>query len=56
MKLQKLTIVYTFKHSKMGFQNSITVEALNYEQAIEKARKEISDCYGSDMLKRFLFK
>lgn len=55
-KLQSFTIAYTFNHSKMGFNNSITVDALNKEQAIEKAKKEVSMCYGSDMLKKFSFK
>lgn len=50
------TIVYTFNHSKMGFNNSISIEALNYEQALEKAKREVSMCYGSKMLKRFSFK
>lgn len=54
--MKKYTVIYTFKHSKMGFNNSITIEALNKEQALEKAIAEVSQCYGSGMLKRFSFK
>jgi hypothetical protein len=55
-KLQSFTIIYTFNHSKMGFNNSITVQALNKEQAIEKAKEEVQGCYGSGMIKKFSFK
>jgi len=55
-QLQKFTITYTFKHSSMGFNNSITVEALNKDQAIEKAKHEVQMCYGSSMIKKFSFK
>ena len=48
-------VVYTFKHSKMGFNNSISVEALNPEHAKENAKREVSQCYGSKMLPRFVF-
>lgn len=54
--LQKHTIVYSFNHSKMGFNNSITVSALSREAAIELAKKEVAMVYGSDMLKKFSFK
>lgn len=50
------TVVYQFRHSSMGFQNSITVEALNAEEATNKATIAVSECYGSKMLKRFTFK
>lgn len=50
------TVIYTFKHSKMGFNNSITLDAINEDTAIEKAKHEVSMCYGSGMLKRFSFK
>lgn len=56
IKLQSFTITYTFNHSKMGFNNTITLDALNKDQAIEKAKKEIEMCYGSSMLKKFSFK
>jgi hypothetical protein len=49
-------IIYNFNHSKMGFQNSITVEARNQKEATEIAIKEVEDCYGSKMIKRFSFK
>lgn len=56
LKPKKITITYEFNHSKMGFQNQITVEANCHEQAIEKAKKEVAMCYGSAMLKKFSFK
>ncbi len=49
-------IIYQFNHSKMGFQNSVTVTAINDEQAIDKAKDEVSGVYGSGMLKKFTFK
>ncbi len=53
--MKKITVVYEFKHSKMGFQNSITVDANDNESAIEKAKEAVSEVYGSDMLKKFSF-
>ena len=50
------TVVYQFRHSSMGFQNSITVEALNAKEATIKASAAVAECYGSKMLKRFSFK
>lgn len=55
-QVPKFTIVYSFNHSRMGFNNSVTVEAMNYEQAVEKAKIEVSGVYGSSMLKKFTFK
>ena len=52
---KKYTIIYTFNHSKMGFQNSITLITLNLESAIEDAKKQVSEVYGSKMLQRFSF-
>jgi hypothetical protein len=49
------TVVYNFKHSRMGFQNSVTVIALNAAQATELAKNEVSGAYGSKMLPRFTF-
>ena len=49
-------IIYSFNHSKMGFNNSITVEALNVDYAINEAKRQVSEVYGSKMLKRFSFK
>ena len=46
---------YSFNHSRMGFNNSITVEALTPVEARLKAELEVSMCYGSKMLKRFTF-
>jgi len=54
--MKKFTIIYTFKDSRMGFNNSITMEAQNQDQAIEKAKKEVAQCYGSQMFKKFSFK
>lgn len=54
--MKRYTITYFFNHSRMGFSNQITVEATNEEQAREKARAEVSQTYGSKMLKRFTFK
>ena len=53
---KKYSIIYNFNHSKMGFNNSITVIALNVDQAIEQAKQEVSNVYGSKMLARFSFK
>jgi len=53
---ENYTIIYSFNDSKMGFNNSVTVQAQNYEQAIEKAKQEIASCYGANMLKKFTFK
>ncbi len=55
-KLKKYRIIYSFNHSKMGFQNSITVTAFNVDKAIEDAKKQVSEVYGSAMLPRFSFK
>jgi hypothetical protein len=55
-QLQKVTVIYQFHNSRMGFQNSITVDAISNEHALEIAKKEVAMCYGSGMLKRFSFK
>lgn len=49
-------VVYTFNHSKMGFNNQISIEARDEEEAIYKAKIEISGVYGKKMLNRFSFK
>jgi hypothetical protein len=54
--MKYIKVIYEFRHSKMGFQNQITVDALNEEHAIENAKKAVSEAYGSKMLKRFTFK
>lgn len=48
-------VLYNFKHSRMGFQNSITECALSEEHAIQNAKNSVSGCYGSKMLPRFTF-
>ena len=53
--VKKVTVTYWFNHSKMGFNNSITVDAINNQQAIDKAQYEVAGVYGSKMLKRFSF-
>jgi len=55
-RLKKYTIIYSFRHSKMGFNNSLTVDAFTLDEAIEKVKKEVSMVYGTGMLKRFDFK
>lgn len=55
-KLKLYRIFYTFHHSKVGFQNSITVSALNVDAAIENVKRKLSEVYGSKMLERFSFK
>lgn len=55
-KFKLYRILYTFNHSKFGFQNSITVEALNVDLALQDAKKQVSEVYGSKMLNRFSFK
>lgn len=54
--MKQYRIIYSFHHSKMGFNNSITVEAISVDHAIENAKREVSMAYGKDMLKRFSFK
>lgn len=55
-KMHLVTVIYSFNHSKMGFNNSITVDAMNEEHAIENAKYEVACVYGSKMLTRFTFK
>lgn len=55
-QFKNYTIIYEFKHSKMGFSSQITVSALTTDQAIENAKREISAAYGSKMFPRFTFK
>ena len=49
-------ILYNFHHSKMGFQNSITTEALSEDHALVNAMEEVTKCYGKKMFSRFTFK
>lgn len=53
---KQISITYFFNHSKMGFSNSVTVNAISIEDAMQKAQKEVAMCYGSSMLKKFTFK
>ena len=54
--IKKVTVIYFFNHSKMGFSNEITVDAINDEQAIDKAKYEVAGVYGTKMLPKFTFK
>ncbi len=53
--MKKYRVIYTFKHSKMGFNNSITVEGISPDHAIEIARNEVQMTYGKGMINRFTF-
>ena len=55
-QFKKYRIIYSFHHSRMGFQNSITIVALNVDDAIKDAQRQVSEVYGSKMLNRFTFK
>lgn len=55
-QFKKYRIIYTFNNSKFGFQNSVTVISLNVDMALKDAEKQVSEVYGSKMLKRFSFK
>ena len=54
--MKQYIVVYQFNHSKMGFNNSITVIAANTIEAKQKAMNEVSMCYGANMFKKFTFK
>lgn len=54
--MKKYRIDYTYNHSKMVFQNSITVTANTVDEAIVKAQTEVKECYGENQYKRFTFK
>ncbi len=49
-------VLYNLHDSKMGFQNSITFEALSEDHALRRAMDEVEKCYGKRMFKRFTFK
>lgn len=55
VKYNDYRVTYFFNHSKMGFSNSVTVNAMNIELAIEQAKKEVAGCYGSKMFNKFSF-
>ena len=54
--LKKITVIYFFNHSRMGFSNEITVDAFTDEHAVLLTKKELCGVYGSNMLPRFSFK
>jgi hypothetical protein len=51
-----IKVVYQFRHSKMGFENQITIEARTPDEAIEGAKLEIVKTYGKSMSPRFTYK
>lgn len=55
-QFKKYRIIYSFNHSRMGFNNSITVIALNVDDAIKDATNQVKEVYGSNMINRFTFK
>lgn len=54
--MKKYRIIYTFHHSTMGFQNSITVYNISVDYAIEQAKTELIKTFGENMAKRFTLK
>ena len=54
--MKSYRIEYTFKHSKFGFQNSITVKALTLDEALKDAEKQVIETYGEHNRKRFSYK
>lgn len=54
--MKKYRIIYTFNHSTMGFQNSVTVFNINVDYAIEQAKFEVEKTFGKKMIQRFSFK
>lgn len=48
-------VLYNFHHSKMGFQNSITCEALSEDHALVDAMEQVKEVYGSRLFKKFTF-
>ncbi len=55
-RVKQYRIIYTFRNAKFGFNNSVTVMAQSIDEAINKAKNEVSGVYGSGLLKRFDFK
>ena len=53
MKYSNFTFSYSF--GKNGFKTSITVNSNNPENALSKAKEEISGCYGSELFKDVVF-
>lgn len=56
MKYKKYRIIYSFNDRKLGFNNSITVTALNVDDAIKDAQKQVQEVYGIGMMSKFRFK
>jgi hypothetical protein len=54
-RFKKYSILYTFHDSRAGFTHSIDVIGLNVDEAIEKAKNQVSKSFGSNLLTRFTF-
>ena len=46
-------VIYEFTKAKFAFQNQVTVNSNNQENAEIAAMKEIENVYGSKMMKHF---
>jgi hypothetical protein len=53
--MKKFRIVYQFNHSKMGFQNSITIEAKDEIKALIEAKEKVATTYHMQPIKKFTF-
>ena len=54
--MKKYRIIYTYNRPKFGFNNSVTVTALNVDEAIKEAKNKVLECYGENESKYFSFK
>jgi hypothetical protein len=54
--MKKYIVVYTFHHSRMGFQNEITIETISENHALVAAMEDVAEVFGKSMIKRFTFK
>ena len=55
--MKNYTFIYFFNHSKFGFSNELTIKMQpNEETALNNAKNQVSEVYGSKMLKKFTFK
>lgn len=54
--MNKYRVEYQFNSARFSFSNSVTVVAENKVTALLEAQKEVAECYGADMLKKFTYK
>ena len=54
--MKKYIVIYTFHHSRMGFQNEITIETISEDHALVAAMEDVTKVFGKSMFKRFSFK